>query len=464
NGAFIFTLTDSNTLTNSTATNISGSSGAYLFTLSNQSGVNVLANSTATKVLNNAFYFVTTGSNILTNSVVTDSLGSGTAVFAFINSNQSDGVNLLINSTAINNTGMTAFAFGYTNANVVINALSANNGAAFAFSYTNDTSFNVLTNITAANSTFGAFSFINTGQNVLTNITSYNSSGPGTNITASNTTITDAHYYNNNPDFLVSSTGPNALSLTNIVFDSPSGHFSQYTNLSLDDVVDSSYSINWTNQPTTLPPGHLSFRNKYVEITDLSSTTTIDTIIWHWNQNEAAPLGYDESKLQLWKYNSTDNWTLVNSTPDVPGNSLSLYSLAPSSTYAILHDGPLASSGDDGSTHSLSIDVAFSCSAGVITVTSSGSVQGATVKVDGNPVGTTNSSGQVPFSYVCGNSVTFTASKGGYPTTSTSQTLDCSQCAPIGCTTNADCPSTKQCVSNLCAAVSCPNGQVVKHN
>ncbi|MCP4647966.1 MAG: right-handed parallel beta-helix repeat-containing protein, partial [bacterium] len=87
---------------------------------------------------------------------------------------------------------------------------------------------------------------------------------------------------------------------------------------------------------SSLPTGKISFREKFVNITTVSGTVSIDSINWTWLDSEVT-VPYSESRFELWKYNSS-NWTLLNDTPDITANTLSQYNLNPTSTFAILQD------------------------------------------------------------------------------------------------------------------------------
>ncbi len=106
--------------------------------------------------------------------------------------------------------------------------------------------------------------------------------------------------------------------------------------MSLNDslAVSASYSINWSTNESALPASHISFEDKFVNISKIAGTVSIDNVVWHWTDAEAS--SYTESQLYLYKYNTTNNWTLMNSSPDTGANTLSLSSFDPTSTYGIL--------------------------------------------------------------------------------------------------------------------------------
>jgi hypothetical protein len=73
------------------------------------------------------------------------------------------------------------------------------------------------------------------------------------------------------------------------------------------------------------PEANVSFASKYVELNS-AGTLAIDEAVWGWTDAEAA--GYNESRLQLWRFYTTNGtWQLLNDTPDTSLNQLSAYSL-----------------------------------------------------------------------------------------------------------------------------------------
>jgi parallel beta-helix repeat protein len=174
--------------------------------------------------------------------------------------------------------------------------------------------------------------------NTFTNNSVYNSAESGTYMNTS-VTSTSVHYYNNSKDILVnSSTGsPMYVKLSTVVFDNPSGNYSQFTTLSLNDSVEpgSAYEINWSANTSALPTGYSSFSRKFIKIANDTTNGSIDTVVWSWTDAEASTGGYDESRFSLWTYNAS-GWMRLNASPDTSGNTLSLSALTVSSVIGIL--------------------------------------------------------------------------------------------------------------------------------
>jgi parallel beta-helix repeat protein len=284
-----------------------------------------------------------------------------------------------------------------------------------------------------------------------------------------NTLILNDHYYNNSPDFYTEGSG-DYISLVNVIFDSD-GTFSNYTNISLNDTVASSYEIDWANQPAPLPILYRSFEGKFLNITPTSGTVSIDSIVWHWLESELAGNNtYIESSFVLMKYNAS-SWSLVSTSPDTTANTLSLSNMNPSSTYAILEYVPDGGGdgGADGAGKNMVVEFEASCENNTVTVTSGGPLEGAEVLVDDKTTlssvanGTTNSSGEFSFTG-CGKTVKITVKKTDYTTAVTEELLnDCSLCTLLECTIDTDCALEEECVSNACLPVECDCGEIKSH-
>ncbi|MEW6722740.1 MAG: right-handed parallel beta-helix repeat-containing protein, partial [Candidatus Micrarchaeota archaeon] len=279
---------------------------------------------------------------------------------------------------------------------------------------------------------------------------------------SNNTAITNDHYYGNLADFGINGSGLQ-VGLSGVVFDSAGGNFSDYTNLSLSDLVESAYSIDHATQPASLPFGRTSFANKFVNITNLTANVSLDSITWHWLDSELSNTS-NESKFELWKRNNT--WSQLNATLDTTANTLSLANLDSFSVFALLQNDspPLSEGGDnDGGQDEdpLSVALNTSCDANIVTVTSGGSpVAGAEVRVDGDSIGTTNSSGQASFDG-CGKTVTIRASRAGYD--DAVEDFGLASCACAQCTADSDCAGSEMCSGGQCVSVPCSCGEVQNH-
>lgn len=258
---------------------------------------------------NNRGFTISTSPSIITNNTITNSVSYN----IYISGNNNNITNNIINQ------GPYGVYFNtLSNNNFVQNNTINNNTYGFYLDTVNNTNFS--NNIIANNSLFGTFILRSDGIN-----------------------LTNEHYYKNGIDFRINnsfSSIKTILNLTNVIFDNPLGNFANYTNLSINDAVDSgtAYSINWSSIPATLPTNTLSFNNKYINISNNTGTTSIDSLTWNWLDSEIS--GYTESKLTLYKFNS-GIWTLLNNTPEVTNNVLSLSNLNPLSIYSVLQDNSL---------------------------------------------------------------------------------------------------------------------------
>ncbi|MFH1393965.1 MAG: right-handed parallel beta-helix repeat-containing protein [Candidatus Micrarchaeota archaeon] len=240
-------------------------------------------------------------------------------------------------STAFNNSN-NGFYFGGTG-HYADSDLSYNNTIGFNFNAVDY--FNITNSTAYYNRNYGMYATSSTYGNFSNNTAHGNSFGlyisnSGTN----NTNASYIHLYNNSDAELIvdegAATGSYIL-LEEIYIDCPLGNFTNYTNLTIYDIfyTGEGYGINWTMNESALPAYRTSFREKYINITSIGSAPTINYIIWNWDDSEAgAP--YDEDYFELWKFNATDGWTMLNDTPDTTANELRIDNLVPSSDYGIL--------------------------------------------------------------------------------------------------------------------------------
>jgi hypothetical protein len=174
------------------------------------------------------------------------------------------------------------------------------------------------------------------------------------NNSGSNNLFASEHFFSNGYDLLLNESNSTTLNATNLIFDSPSGSFQNYTNLSINDnlAAGEAYSINWTANTSALPAGYISFAGNFVNISHFSGNMSIVSIAWSWTSTEAA--GYTPSAFSLWNYNST-GWSSLNNTPNTVSNQLSLANLTSTGVFGILQSsGSIASCSVITSSKSLS--------------------------------------------------------------------------------------------------------------
>ncbi|MFA5187204.1 MAG: right-handed parallel beta-helix repeat-containing protein, partial [Patescibacteria group bacterium] len=152
-------------------------------------------------------------------------------------------------------------------------------------------------------------------------------------IDTQNATILYGDYSGNAYDVSVEGQSGGSFRMNYAMFGEPGGSIVNMTNLSITDAFGSAdnYTINWTQRTDRPTHNWHSFKNRTVNITD-RETSSIDYIEFDWTASDA--VGYNESNLGLWKYNSS-GWTLMNSTPNAGAHHLSLRNLAPNSAYSL---------------------------------------------------------------------------------------------------------------------------------
>jgi parallel beta-helix repeat protein len=179
----------------------------------------------------------------------------------------------------------------FTNNTAYLNSLHG-----FSFGYTHDN--NLTGNIIHSNTHSGVYLNSDAPNHTFMNNTLYNNSQYGihlnnsNNITFANNTLysntlygiylvnstsntfTNTLFYNNGYDFVANATDLLSYNMTNSTFTNPSGTLENYTSLSINDTVtaSSSYSINWTSSPGTPFSSHLSFAQKFINISTASGT------------------------------------------------------------------------------------------------------------------------------------------------------------------------------------------------
>lgn len=126
--------------------------------------------------------------------------------------------------------------------------------------------------------------------------------------------LAGSHLYDNGQDLRVSTAfGEAGIDASKLVFDSPAGDRTSYTTLSFSDVLNGyeGYTISWASSPGGEADDY-SFADKFVEITSVSDSFSIDSVNWHWLDSELT--GYDESEFELWYYDTGGK--LLNDNPD----------------------------------------------------------------------------------------------------------------------------------------------------
>ena len=322
--------------------------------------------------------------------------------------------------------------------------------------------------------------------NMLVNNTVHDTAVIGTAVVdANNTAIYDDHYYANDIDLYVGSSGglgiadgflseyPFLLDVHRVIFDNPAGDFTNYTNLSIHDIVDNNtgYAITWTTQPVSLGEYKIPFENKNINIANTSGSPIIDELTWHWTDQEAS--GYNETDLQLMKYDDAHGWQSVQrQTLNVDTNQILVGDLIRFSVFVLVQNqpSPLPSGGGSGCVQA-TISIQDTICPGnwvVLRLTDSGNSpldSGYEVTLTG-PDRTwdsnyTNKNGEVVFAMP--RSGAYEAKIIG--TYCGEYSFDYDVCTS-GCHSDAECSDTQYCQtgSGACTPVGCPCGQIYDHS
>ncbi|MEM4329588.1 MAG: right-handed parallel beta-helix repeat-containing protein, partial [Candidatus Bilamarchaeaceae archaeon] len=294
------------------------------------SSENILENNTAYDNDYAGFMLNASANNNISNSIAYNTTnGSGFFLFESVGG-------VLRNISAFNNSNYGILLFDVNDTSLLYVNFSLNNwSGVYAQNSINLTLNNTITTL---NNQSGLF--IYSSENItLLNLASHVNKINGITLQSSeNINITNAHLYNNSRDLYLGNgvaVPSRNVYLANITIDNPIGNLENYTVVDIVDSLETGtiYYINWSANPTGYPSSRISFNNKFIIIENLTSGVSIDSISWRWTDSELGV--HDESLFELWKYNAS-GWTMLNNTPDIPNNVLSLTNMNPSSIYGIL--------------------------------------------------------------------------------------------------------------------------------
>ncbi|MHA2432870.1 MAG: right-handed parallel beta-helix repeat-containing protein, partial [Candidatus Thorarchaeota archaeon] len=336
---------NNNTITN---TNVSNCSYGFSVSFSNNT---YLGGSRVANTSQSGFYAFSATNNTLVNNIIHDTNRG----FELSSANG----HTVRGNLAYDNT-WEGFRFSWSSYSVIEDNVAYDNGGA-GISIESNSMYNNVTNCTAySNGNSGIAAGVSSHNisvsdciaydnsfhgisiavfnSTLDNITAYSNRIYGVNLfNSNNTLVTNSRVYNNTNDFSVNNIFVSGMmmNISNLQFLNPFGLFVNYTNLSIIDSVatSTSYLINWSERTAALPAERISFRNKSINITP-TGTVSIDRIVWSWDDGELP--GYNEGLFELWMYNSTNGWSMLNNTPSTEYNNISLVDLDPASDYTIL--------------------------------------------------------------------------------------------------------------------------------
>lgn len=205
------------------------------------------------------------------------------------------------------------------------NTLTANNASLndVGFYISADCSGTTLTSNIAKDNGQG-FSFVLCSGNTASNNTVYDNTNYGFIINTANITMSGDHLYGNGDDLYVRANSN--LQLSNVVIDSAGGSKVDYTELSMTDSTGSAerYTISWAADPGAPDAYHVDVANKFLNITQLAGTVSIDSLTFHWLDSEST--GYNESMFELWQKEGT-LWRQLNATPVPSANTITTVNL-----------------------------------------------------------------------------------------------------------------------------------------
>jgi len=325
-GFYLYTLSDSNNLTNNTAYN--NTDGFYVY----DSGSNVFDNNTAYRNVR-GFHLAATGMCTLSNNTAYENQNG---FYIAENGLGGSSNNDLYDNVAHDNTQHGFYIRGESDNNDLYwNTAYGNAADGFQVYDSDNTRF---AGDEARGNARGFYFDLSNGVSVAES-SSHSNSNTGLRILYSEVEINDTSFHNNSGyDFFAQSTAfLSTVNMTNCSFLNPSGTYENYSTLSINDSVNANtfYSINWTTNSSGIPDTHISFAEKFVNISQAGGTL-IDHIVWHWLGSEVSAGGYHEDMFELWKWNTTDGWALMNDSPDTGSNILALTNFNPSSDYGIL--------------------------------------------------------------------------------------------------------------------------------
>ncbi|MEK6981689.1 MAG: right-handed parallel beta-helix repeat-containing protein, partial [Candidatus Micrarchaeota archaeon] len=302
------------------------------FQVNGGSSNNFFENNTVINCVSYCYYFL----NVTKINLTGNNATNGLVGFYFANGS---GV-IAVNNTAFNSS-QNGFYSDINDSAFINNTAARSNGSGFNFtSYSFGINF---TNNTAFNNSYAGIAFAR-GSNFsnLTNNTAYRNFIGLYILNTNDTRIDGDHYYNNSFDIRIEDTvnSNRLVNLSRVIIDSPRGDYTNYSNISINMTLygNSAFIINWSNLTNlvNLPnSNYVTFANKFLNITNVTSNITFTNVAWHWQQSEVTS-GYVENLFQVWKYNHTGVWNQLTTTLDTAGNSISVSNINSFSLFALL--------------------------------------------------------------------------------------------------------------------------------
>ena len=174
----------------------------------------------------------------------------------------------------------------------------------------------------------------------ITNITNntITKSGVGMIIANSTTaTLNSNHYFNNTNDLLINNSATSSVNATNETFDNPNGDLANFSSIDFYHAPSSNevFRIDWKTNDTGNPNSATSVANKYINITNISATFTINSITFNYDAADET----NEANFTIFRYTS-GTWIQVSTTVNATNNKATIASITNPGVYALFEYSP----------------------------------------------------------------------------------------------------------------------------
>lgn len=178
----------------------------------------------------------------------------------------------------------------------------------------------------------------------LTNISNNSITKSGLGMIIANSTnaiLNSNHYFNNTNDLLINNSATSSVNATNETFDNPNGDFAHFSSIDFYHAPSSNeaFEIDWEENDTLAPTSATSVANKYINITNISATITINSITFNYDSADET----NEANFTVFKY-ASGAWTQVSTTVNATSNKATITSITSPGVYALFEYSPEAES------------------------------------------------------------------------------------------------------------------------
>lgn len=177
----------------------------------------------------------------------------------------------------------------------------------------------------------------------ITNVTNNTITKSGLGMIIANTTtaiLNSNHYFNNTNDLLINNSATSSVNATNETFDNPNGDLANFSSIDFYHAPSSNevFRIDWKTNDTGNPNSATSVANKYINITNISATFTINSITFNYDAADET----NEANFTVFRYN-LGTWTQVSTTLNTTGNKATITSITNPGVYALFEYSPQSS-------------------------------------------------------------------------------------------------------------------------